>query len=83
MQVIYKKSAQKALLRMQPKLASMIMSKIDRLAVEGFSAHVDIKPLKGEENGYRMRQGDWRVILHIDDDVLYVDDIRPRGGVYK
>jgi mRNA-degrading endonuclease RelE of RelBE toxin-antitoxin system len=34
-------------------------------------------------NALRVRVGDWRVIIKIEDDVLYVTRIRPRGDVYK
>ncbi len=83
MQTIYKKPAQKTLRKMPMKLAQAIMSKVDALAAEGFAAHVDVKTLKGVEGGYRIRQGDWRVLLLKEGETLFVTDIKPRGDAYK
>ncbi|MBN3905062.1 MAG: type II toxin-antitoxin system RelE/ParE family toxin [Nostoc sp. NMS1] len=45
----------------------------------------DIKKLQGEENTYRIKVGDYRVIYDIFDDVLLVSviDIGHRSKVYK
>ncbi len=44
-----------------------------------------VKKLQGEENSYRIRVGDYRVIYDIFDDVLLVSvvDIGHRSKVYK
>lgn len=43
----------------------------------------DIKKLQGVDNGYRLRVGDLRVLFSIEDDIIYIDSIIPRGQVYK
>lgn len=43
----------------------------------------DIKKLQGVDNGYRLRVGDLRVLFSIEDDIIYIDNILPRGQVYK
>lgn len=43
----------------------------------------DIKKLQGIENGYRLRVGDLRVLFSLEDDIVYIDNILPRGQVYK
>ena len=43
----------------------------------------DIKKLQGIDNGYRLRVGDLRVLLSIEDDIIYIDNIIPRGQAYK
>ncbi len=43
----------------------------------------DIKKLQGIENGYRLGVGDLRVLLSIEDDTIYIDNIIPRGQAYK
>ena len=45
----------------------------------------DIKPLSGQENVYRLRVGNYRVIYSIHDDVLTVEvmAIGNRGDAYK
>ena len=43
----------------------------------------DIKKLQGFENDYRLRVGDLRVLFSINDDTIVINDILPRGQVYK
>jgi len=61
METRYEKQAVKVLLKMPPKLAAAIQSKIEDFAAHGAKSHADIKPLQGALNGYRLRQGSWRV----------------------
>lgn len=43
----------------------------------------DIKKLKGIEEGYRLRVGNLRVLFSMEDGKIYIDNILPRGQVYK
>lgn len=43
----------------------------------------DIRKLQGIESGYRLRVGDLRVLFSIEDDIIYIDNIIPRGQAYK
>ena len=43
----------------------------------------DIKKLQGVDNGYRLRVGDLRVLFSIEDDIIFIDNIIPRGQAYK
>ncbi|MCM1190993.1 MAG: type II toxin-antitoxin system RelE/ParE family toxin [Butyrivibrio sp.] len=43
----------------------------------------DIKKMQGIDNGYRLRVGDLRVLFSIEDDIIYIDNIIPRGQAYK
>ena len=45
----------------------------------------DIKKLtnKGSHVYYRLRVRNYSALFHIDDHTIYVEDIGPRGGVYK
>jgi len=43
----------------------------------------DIKKLHGIENAYRLRVGDLRVLFSIEDDIIFIDNIIPRGQAYK
>lgn len=43
----------------------------------------DIKKLKGFENDYRLRVGDFRVLFTLEDDIIIIDEIGPRGQIYK
>lgn len=43
----------------------------------------DVKKLQGINNGYRLRVGDIRVLFTIENDIIYIESILPRGEVYK
>jgi mRNA interferase RelE/StbE len=44
----------------------------------------DVKKLTGHDNLYRLRIGNWRVVFsYADNKTILVEDIEPRGGVYK
>lgn len=43
----------------------------------------DIKKLKGVDEGYRLRVGDLRVLFSMENDMIYIDNIIPRGQAYK
>lgn len=43
----------------------------------------DISKLQGYDNEYRLRVGNLRVLFTLEDDIITINDIRPRGQVYK
>lgn len=43
----------------------------------------DIKKLQGAENGYRLRVGDLRVLITLENDTIFIENIIPRGQAYK
>ncbi len=43
----------------------------------------DIKKLTGFENEYRLRVGDLRVLFTVENNIITVNEIKPRGQVYK
>lgn len=53
-----------------------------RIAIEKIPLG-DIKKLQGVKDGYRLRVGDLRVLFSIEKDIVYIEDIKPRGDVYK
>ena len=46
---------------------------------------VDVRKLAGRENEWRLRVGDWRVLLRFDNatGTMYVLRVRPRGSAYR
>jgi mRNA interferase RelE/StbE len=44
---------------------------------------VDIKPIIGEKDIYRIRVGKYRILFTIIDNVVLISRIGPRGDVYK
>ena len=44
----------------------------------------DVKSLQGSyQRIFRLRIGDWRILLQVEGDVLYVLRVLPRGQAYK
>jgi len=63
--IFFKQSAEKELRRISPPFLSKILDKILKLSIE--SRPPGCEMLRGEEGYFRLRQGDYRVIYHIDD----------------
>jgi mRNA interferase RelE/StbE len=76
----YSKAAMRALRRMPRATTDLIRSKIEVSKEDPASQANTVKPLKGRE-GYRLRVGDWRVIMDDQGNVLAILDIGPRGSV--
>lgn len=77
------KGALKQLKKLSPEVQERIQAKIDELATE--PRPNGVKKLKGQENTYRIRVGDYRILYDIFDDILLVTvvEIGHRGKVYK
>lgn len=85
MQIIWDRDAKKMLKKMDKATAKRIVSKVEQLADDESSLAQNITPLKGLEDTYRLRVGDWRIIYRFEDGrlILLVLKIGARGGVYK
>ncbi len=81
--VKFTKGARKMFKKLSQELQDRIKPKIDDLAIE--PRPDGVKKLKGEENSYRIRVGDYRVIYEIFDDVLVVKviEVGHRSEIYK
>ena len=77
-QVGYRPAARKALRKMPRNTALRIMAKIELYAADPTAQANNIKALQGRD-GFRLRVGDWRIIL-LDGVVLDVLNIAARGG---
>lgn len=80
MEVRFSRTAARALLRSNK--AALIRRKIGDLAADPPSQETNVKRLRGRPE-LRLRVQDWRVIFRIEEDVLWIDDIGPRGAVYE
>ena len=80
--VYIKKSAGKELERIQKKDRAKIIDKIRGLAFD--PRPVGVKKLSGEEK-YRVRQGDYRILYKIEDEIITVTVVRivHRREVYR
>ncbi|MBE3582467.1 MAG: type II toxin-antitoxin system RelE/ParE family toxin [Thermoanaerobacteraceae bacterium] len=75
--------AQKDLAGLDKKTQRRIKAALDRLL--SYPQSVDLKKLKGIPDMWRLRVGDWRVILRFDrkQGVLYLLRVRHRGEAYR
>ncbi|BAZ16650.1 addiction module antitoxin [Calothrix sp. NIES-4071] len=77
------KGALKQIKKLSPELQERIQVRIDKLATE--PRPNGVKKLKGRENAYRIRVGNYRIIYDIFDDILLVNvvEIDHRSQIYK
>lgn len=80
MEIRFSKTAMKALLRSNKR--TLIRQKIDELANDPAALEANVKRLQGRTE-YRLRVQDWRVIFRIEQNILWIDDIAPRGSAYE
>ena len=80
MDIQFSVSAARALLRSNKR--ALLRDKIEELAAEPLALAANVKRLRGRTE-YRLRVQDWRVIFRIEGELLYIDDIAPRGRAYE
>ena len=82
-EVKFSKGAKKQLRKLPLDIQERIQTKINDLAIE--PRPNGVKKLQGDDNSYRVRVGDYRVIYELDDDVLIVTVIKigHRSEIYK
>lgn len=61
---------------------ALLVQKIHELAANPDSLQANVIRLQGRTD-YRLRVQDWRIVFRIEDGVLFVDEIEPRGSVYE
>lgn len=83
-EIAYSKAAIKALRALQPKQRDNIRSKIVEFSNDPTAPNNNVIALKGRD-GVRMRVGDFRVIMVVNDQTVTVEveAIGPRGKVYR
>jgi len=74
--IIFTRSAQKELNSLPIEISSRLSSKIDALVNE--PRPVGCLKLKGRQNQWRIRVGDYRIIYSIDDDTFIINILEVR-----
>lgn len=77
MQIRYEREAAKHIQSQDKPTRQRLKSAIEKLP-DG-----DVKKLQGYKNDYRLRVGDLRVLYSIQNDIITVKDVLPRGQAYK
>ena len=80
MEIRFSRTAARALLRSNKR--SLIREKIDELAREPLELAANVKRLRGRPE-YRLRVQDWRVIFRVENEMLWIVDVAPRGRAYE
>ncbi|MBS0480760.1 MAG: type II toxin-antitoxin system RelE/ParE family toxin [Proteobacteria bacterium] len=80
MEIRFSKAATRSLLRSNKR--TLIREKIAELAAEPLSLNANVIRLTGRSE-FRLRIQDWRVIFRIEEGILWIDDIAPRGSAYE
>lgn len=77
MQIEYKKKAVKYINSCDRATKQRLKIAIEKLSLG------DVKKLAGLENDFRLRVGDLRILFSIEEDIIIINDILPRGQAYK
>lgn len=77
MEIRYSKRALKYLKKLHKPKRNQIIEAINMLPSG------DIKPMKGEDNLYRLRVNDYRVLFSRDGVIIMITKIGSRGDIYQ
>jgi mRNA interferase RelE/StbE len=77
------KTAKKVLQKLPRDLLARLSKAIDALSSDPRPA--GCKKLTGQDDLYRVRVGDWRIIYLVEDErlIVLVVEVAPRGGAYR
>ena len=77
--IIWDEKAHDSLNKLEPIISRRILKKVDELSENPFSK--DIKKLKGCDD-FRLRVGDYRIILSIEQDTIQILKVGHRKNIY-
>ncbi|WP_286159050.1 type II toxin-antitoxin system RelE/ParE family toxin [Methylobacterium sp. Leaf456] len=80
--VVFTRAAARSFSRMPRNTEELIRGKLRQLAEDPAALANNVKALKGGEERYRLRIGDWRAVFTLEADRIIVHDIGPRGSIY-
>ncbi|MEH2036520.1 type II toxin-antitoxin system RelE family toxin [Nostoc sp.] len=82
-EVKFSRVAKKQFRKLPIDVQQRIQTRINDLAIE--PRPNGVKKIQGDDNSYRIRVGDYRVVYEIDDDVLIVTviKVKHRSEIYK
>ena len=79
MEIRYSDGALADLARLPKRLAEQITRKISRLEHD---LQGDIKRLRGDDVGYRLRSGDYRILFDVEGGKILIQKIGNRKDIY-
>lgn len=69
--IVYTKQALKTFNGMPSQTSKTILQKLEQIAEAPFAQHNNVTKLQGRE-GFRLRQGDWRVIYEVQQEKIVI-----------
>ncbi len=79
-EVYLRRKAIKSMKRLRQEVKERIREEIMKL--EDFPVGLDVKKIKGTSNKYRVRVGDYRIIIELQKNMITVIDVLPREKAY-
>ena len=77
MRIEYEKEAAKHISKMDKPTKQRVRTAIEKLPSG------DVIKLQGLTNDYRLRVGDLRVLFSVQNEIITIKDVLPRGAAYK
>ncbi len=63
--------------------ARRLLERLEKIAESPGTPHPNMTALVGESASFRVRQGDWRAILSVEDGGVILDRVAHRKEVYR
>ena len=75
----------KSLSAMPKDVATRIIERMEIIAANPFGQHAAAKRLKGTDDGFRLRVGDWRALYRVlgKEALVLLEDVLKRGEAYR
>lgn len=85
MKLVVTATAAKALRRIPAKDAVTISARLKDIAAAPFASHGSVKPLKGMQDSFRLRVGNWRALYSVDRTTqeVVLQDVLKREEAYR
>jgi mRNA interferase RelE/StbE len=82
--VALRPKTEKAIAGLDKPLRDRVWTGIEHLRADPLRPRpgADIKMLRGQQNQYRLRIGDYRLLYVVADDIVYITDLRHRSHAY-
>lgn len=77
LQIEFEKEAAKHISKMDRPTKQRVKKAIEKLPAG------DVRKLRGYSEDYRLRVGDLRILFSVNEDIITIKDILPKGQVYK
>jgi mRNA interferase RelE/StbE len=81
-EILIEEDALKELNKLQKEMRKRIIEKL-KVLEKGFSPLLDIKKLKGYQNHYRLRVGDFRILFFLENSKIVIYKIGKRESIYE